>query len=246
MTSKALAIPDQFKALGPVVEDEDSMFSQAELQDSMGSKGFGPGDLERIKVPAGGSTNWEIYDEAQKALDIVIIAAQDVRAFYAKKYSGGNEPPDCLSLDCKFGVVGEDAPDEITGNCATCPKAQWGSAVNDDGEQTGGQACNQRKMMMVYRPEDSFPFVLSIPPSSLKNLQKYFGRLVSGHDRPYWGVVTRLTLESQKSGGGIKYSSVVPEFLRELTDDEVVACKQLRERFVPALEARTPTGEDTE
>lgn len=246
MTSKALAIPDQFKALAPVVEDEDALFSQDELQDSMGTQGFGPGDLERIKVPGAGSVNWEVFDDSFKALDVVIVAAQDVRVFYAKKYSGGNEPPDCLSLDCKVGVVGEDAPAEITGDCATCPKAQWGSAVNDDGEATAGQACKQRKMMLIYRPEDSFPFILSVPPSSLKNIQKYFGRMVSGYGRPYWGVVTRLTLEKQKSGGGIVYSSIVPEFLRELTDDEVIAVKQLRERFVPALEARVPTGEDTE
>jgi len=244
MTGKAIVNIDTFKSLAPVADEGDSLFSQDDLQDSMGKRGFGPGDLERIKVPAGGATSWEILDDSAKHLDVVIIAAQDIRMFYNKKFSGGNEPPDCMSLDTITGAPGEDAPEEITGDCSTCPKAQWGSAVNDDGEITSGQACSMRKMMLIYRPEDSFPFVLSVPPSSLKNIQKYFGRLVSGHSVPYWGAVTRLTLEKQKSGGGITYSSVVPEFLRELREDEVIAAKQLRANFVPALERRAPTAQD--
>lgn len=244
--STALAIPDTFKALGPVIEDEDALFSTDELQDSMGAEGFGPGDLERIKVPAGGSTTFEIGDDAAKSIDVVIVGAQDIRMFYNSKYTGGNEPPDCISLDLRMGVVGEDAPAEITGECATCPKAQWGSAKDDDGNPTAGQACSQRKVMLIYRPEDSFPFILSAPSSSLKNIKQYFGRLVSGHGRPFWGVVTRFTLEKKKSGSGIEYSVLAPEYLRDLTEDEVVAVKQIRARMLPALERRTPEGADAE
>lgn len=239
----ALAKTDSFKALS-VIDDSDSQFSQSELGDSMGAEGFGPGDLEKIKVPAGGSVNWEVQEESTKHLDVVILAAQDIRVFYNKKYSGGNEAPDCMSLDAVTGVCGEDAPAEITGCCATCPKAVWGSAVDKEGNPTGGQACKQRKAMLVVQPQDSFPFVLNAPSSSLKNLKKYFGRLVSGHGRPFWGVVTRLGLAKVKSANNVPYSVIEPELVRVLDDDEVDAVRGLRETFVPALEGSAPTGRD--
>jgi hypothetical protein len=212
----------------------------------MGAEGFGPGDLEKIKVPAGGSVNWEIQGDPVKHLDVVILAAQDIRVFYNKKYSGGNEAPDCMSLDCTTGVCGEDAPEEITGCCATCPKAEWGSAVDEDGNPSGGQACKQRKAMLVVQPHDSFPYVLNAPSSSLKNLKKYFGRLVSGQGRPFWSVVTRLVLAKTKSANGVPYSVIEPELIRVLDENEIEAVRELRENFAPALEGNPPTGQDSE
>jgi hypothetical protein len=246
MSSKKseIVVAAKFVALAPQDLVDDGLFSSDELAGSMGAKGFGPGDLERIKIPAGGGTTWDIIDESSKTIDVVIVAAQDVRVFYVGKYTGGNEPPDCASLDCIIGLPGENAPGEITGDCSTCPKARWGSAVSDSGEEGKGQACKQRKMMLLYREQDRFPLVLSVPSSSLKQVQKYFGRLVSGFGRPYWGVVTRLSLEKAKSSGNIEYSSLVLEFVRTLEAEEVETVRKLREQFVPALERRMPEAQD--
>jgi hypothetical protein len=166
--------------------------------------------------------------------------------FYTKKYSGGNEPPDCISLDMERGVVGEDAPEEITGCCATCPKGVWGSAVDDDGNPTAGQACKAKKVMLIVQPGDSYPIVLSAPSTSLKPLKKYFGRMVSGSDRPFWSVVTRLGLVKGKSGGGIAHSVIEPEFIRNLSEEETDSVRRLRETYEPSLDKRTPTAEDAE
>lgn len=230
MSKDKLAKVETFVALAPG-NLVDSPFSQEELTGSMGVEGFSPQDLEKIKVPAGGATVWEIEatGEAEKSLDCIIIDAQDIRMFYEDGYNGESNPPDCMSLDLKTGVVGEDCPEEVTGNCATCPKSKWGSAVNDKGEPTAGQACKQRKVMLLVRPGDSLPFVLNAPSSSLKYIKKHFGRCVSAHGAPFWGVVSSLKL--RKETKGVEHSVIDPEILRPLDIEEVEAVRALRERF---------------
>ena len=231
MASKnELAKVETFAALasGDLV---DSPFSNEELQGSMGAEGFSPRDLEKIKVPAGGATTWEIEatGEATKQIDCIIIDAQDIRMFYEEGYNGESNPPDCMSLDLKTGVVGENCPEEVTGNCATCPKAKWGSAVNDKGEPTAGQACKQRKVMLIIQPGDNLPYVLNAPSSSLKYIKKHFGRCVSAHGAPFWGVVSSLKLRKEEKG--IEHSVIEPEILRPLSLEEIEAVRALRERF---------------
>ena len=240
--SKAL-VPKQsnFLALSPALQESaDDLFSPKEIKDSMGKQSMN--DLEKIKVPSGGTTSWEVIgkngeEEMVKALEVVVVAAQDVRVFYATKYSGGNEPPDCASLDCITGIVGENAPEEITGDCASCPKSQWGSAVDEDGNPTDGKACNERKMCLIYRPEDMVPIVLSIPPSSLKEVSRTFSRIAVARHRPYWGCVFSLTLSKEKNKRGIVYSQVQASFVRDLTAEEVAVVRDIREQFVPTVDA---------
>jgi hypothetical protein len=101
--------------------------------------------------------------------------------------------------------------------------------------------------MLIVQPDDNFPYVLSAPSTSLKPLKKYFGRIVSGHNRPFWGVVTTLRLGKEKSGGGLLYSVIAPEFLRVLTEEEVAAVRGLRKGFGASFEKeRTPEPQDAE
>lgn len=237
--SDKLAKVDTFSALTPH-EEADALFSNEELGDSMGTKGFGPGDMEKVTVPGAGGTTWEVGEEAVKHLDVVIIAAQDTRKYYVKPYDGSKNPPDCVSLDGVHGIAGDDAPEECGGLCEDCPLAQWGSARDKDGNPLKGKACSERKAMLILREKSALPLILSAPPSSLKYVQPYFGRMVSGRGRPFYGVVTRLSLEKDKSETGIVYSAIKPTFVRDLERDEVLAVRKLRDTFVPALAARVP------
>lgn len=62
--------------------------------------------LDRIKIPAGGSTAFEIpgadADDTQMAKEItgVILFNHPANAYY--KYTGGSNPPDCSSFDGKI------------------------------------------------------------------------------------------------------------------------------------------------
>ena len=233
MAKTDLAKVETFAALVPMGDDTTNLgFSREDvMRDNLGAGGVDPNKLDRVKIPSGGGTAWEIptldgKGDIAKSLEVVIVAAQDVRSYYASKYDGSKNPPDCASLDC---ITGSGEPG---GDCRACPKAQWGSAVDKDDNPTDGQACSQRKMMLCISKDSTLPFVVSIPPGSLNNLGKYFMRL-AGANLPYWGVVTSLSLEKTDSGGGITFSAVLPEYVRTLTADEIPGVKTYRQGLGP-------------
>lgn len=235
--SKALMIAE-FAALTPV-KRENQRLSQEELKESMGAAKPSISDLDKITVPSGGSLFWDVLDEKGqetqvKEFDAVIVAAQDIRIFYATKYSGGNEPPDCISLDLIHGMVGEDCPPDVTGECRTCPKSKWGTATNDKGEVTKGKACQERKQMIIFRPHALIPEFISIPPSSLKEVQNYIVRLTPTGEA-YYSVVTKFKLRKEKNDGGIVYSQVELETVRPLNDAELAASKMIGAQFKQAV-----------
>ena len=237
--SKAI-IKSEFSILAPQKRTS-SKFSPEEIKENAGKRAPSISDLDKIKVPAGGAIMWEVLDvngeeDNVKTFEAVIMAAQDVRVFYATKYSGGNEPPDCLSLDMIHGLVGEDCPPDVTGECASCPKAEWGSATNDKGDPAGGKACSERKQMLLFRPDDQAPVVLSVPPTSLKEVENYIRRLPISRDELYWSCVTKFALKKEKSGSGIAYSQIVCDFVRGLNDEERETMRGIRSQYIPALE----------
>lgn len=238
--SDALAKVNTFAALTPLGEGGlDTGFDRSEVMaENLGAGGLSPGDLDRVKTPSGGGTAWEIptldgQGDIAKELEVIIVAANDVRAYYETKYDGDKNPPDCFSLDCKTGVGNPG------GSCASCEWSQWGTATDDKGDFTDGQACSQRKMMLCIGPDSTLPFVISVPPSSLKSISKYFMRL-AGANLPYYGVVTTLALEKAKSGGGIVFSRIVPEYVRALTEEEVPGIKAYRESLLPMFDGLAP------
>jgi len=184
----------------------------AAMKENVGEVGLF--DLTAIKFPSGGGTTWEVetLEEAlaEKKLEVVILAAQDARAYYEAGLdeSGGGTPPDCSSPD---GITGHGTPG---GSCDACPFSQWGSG--DDGR---GKRCAQRKQALVLTKHSNLPYLLSVPPTSLKPLRQYMLAL-TGQGLPYYGVVTELSLVKAVSGGGVEYAQLVCKFLRPLTPEE--------------------------
>jgi hypothetical protein len=209
--SDSIVPAGSFAALAP---SEEGVDLQEIVEINMGPTGVDPSMLDRVKVPSGGSTIWEVpglgdETEAEKELVGVIVGIQNVRSYFASKYTGGNEPPDCSSSDGINGIPSSDSIEGYGGKCATCPKSQWGSAVDDDGNPTDGQACSQRKLLMLLRPDSMLPLVVNVPPSSLKELDKLLLRLTA-KKVPFFGAVVSLKLIKEKSGGGIEYSKISP------------------------------------
>lgn len=226
----ALAIPN-YAVMQHSVEDLQNVIAS-----NLGGTELGPGDLDRIKVPAGGGTTWSIPtldgDVDTKELVGVIVAFKDQRAYWKESYSGGSSPPDCASDD---GMMGTGDPG---GACDRCPYAQFESAVGDDGKPRPGQACKQVRLMAIVQPDDLIPMLLAAPPTSLANMRKYFLRL-SSRATPYYGVVTKFTLAKAQSSGGIAYSQVEASSVTRLADDELQKMAGYAQVIGKSLERRS-------
>lgn len=204
---------------------------QAVIRENVGGGGITEFDLDRVHVPAGGATTWTIPslegEEESKEITGVIVYWREPRAYWAQSFdeTGGGTPPDCYSPD---GVHGYGSPG---GLCAKCPFAQFGSA-----EKGRGQACKQMRLLFVLRKGSMLPLVVVAPPTSIKPLKTYFLRLAA-QGRPYWSVVTRLTLQRTKNQDGIPYAQIVPQLAGVLDEQATAWMKQYSEALRPVLES---------
>lgn len=120
--------------------------------------------FERIKIPSGGGTVFEIpgddpdEPETVKEFSAVILYQHPLNAYYKEEYQGGSNPPDCGSYD---GVCGTGDPG---GLCKSCPYNAFGSGKN------GAKACKNRRRLYLLREGDIFPMILSLPTGSLKEI----------------------------------------------------------------------------
>jgi hypothetical protein len=182
------------------------------VRENVGASGIDRFSLDRIQIPAGGGTTWEVPtlegNQPTRELKGVIVYYTDQRAFWREKYGsgGGNSPPDCSSSDL---IRGHGDPGV---ECAECPFSKFGTATKQDGTDGRGQACRQVRVMFVMLPHSILPVVVAIPPGSLSRKQdggtyKYFMRLAS-QGIPYHGVQTSLTLAKTSSADGTAYSQV--------------------------------------
>ena len=211
-TPKHELVPNTYKALSVPAQQLTTF-----LIENIGSQGLRPSDLDKIKVPAGGGAVWEVPTlkgpEPVKVLEGIVLHFKDVRGYWSSKDSGNN-PPDCSSSDSLVGIG------KPGGDCHKCPLAQFGSAIDDKGQPSKGQACKSMRMLLFLRQEDMLPMVLSLPPTSLQNAKKYFLRLVS-NGLPYYGVVSQLRLDQEKNEGGKVYSKVSLAMGRQLETEEL-------------------------
>jgi hypothetical protein len=231
-----------------VILNADIAVIREAMKTNVGEAGLSAGDLERIKVPAGGGTAWTIQtldgEELLKELVGIIISWRDTRAHWSvpMEESDGNMPPDCYSLDAR---IGEGKPG---GDCHKCPLAQFGS--DPKGE---GQACKLIRQLFLIREGNMLPEIVSLPPSSVKPARQYFLRLAS-KGVPTYGVVTKIGLEKTKNGQGIAYAKATLTSGGRLPPEQAQRAKDYAAMIEPFLKstpavpiardvAGTPDGE---
>ena len=179
--------------------------------------------FDRIKIPIGGVTYFDMPSddpettETVKEFSAVILYHHPMRAFYREKYTGGNNPPDCGSLD---GVVGSGEPGGI---CDRCACNQFGTGEN------GSKACKERRRLFLLQEGEVFPKILSLPTGSLKEFARYLM-----HCLPKWGKssagLTRFSLTKAVNKGGIAFSKAQFRMERALTKEEMTAIEPLVEQ----------------
>jgi len=160
-------------------------------------------EFDRVRIPSGGGLAFEIPgddpDNPELAKEIVgvIVDQHPVNAYWAMKYSGENNPPDCSSMDGKEGVTS----DGVKKPCNSCPYNEWGS--DEDGR---GKACKNMRRIYILPEGEMFPLLLTLPPTSLKNFSNYLAKRIIGKGRRSYNVLTKVSLKKAVSGGGITYS----------------------------------------
>jgi hypothetical protein len=213
------------------------------IRDNVGDAGIQALDLPRINSPSGGSLMWMVKtlegEESAKVVEGLILAWRTGRIYWKRALGegGGRQPPDCISRD---GFLGTGDPG---GPCGQCPFSKFGSASKGK-----GQACKQIRQLLLVRPGEILPCLLSVPPTSLKPAQDYFMALLSRRI-PYWGVVTRIALEKATNEDGIAYARMSFSGGRILTPQELSTLapfhKQMQDMLSPRIiDARDYSVED--
>ena len=201
--------------------------------------------FDRIRIPSGGGTAWEVPDSdnvsMQQEIVGVIVHHHAARAYWMQAYKGGGQQPDCSSLD---GVTGIATNTELEWygtlrECATCPMNTWGSA---DGGR--GKACRELHRLYILREGDVFPVLITLPPTSLKVFAGYIARRILPLGVRLRHVVTVIGLAKAKNAQGIAYSQATfrPKGILSVSARNVIDqyAEQLR-----AVTAHAPvSGED--
>lgn len=184
--------------------------------------------FDRIKVPSGGGLAFEVpgdnpdEPDMAKEFEAVILYHHPVLSYYKEKYNGSSEAPNCSSID---GICGVDRDTGELHNCKECQFNKFGSGEN------GGKACKLKRRVFLLRANEAFPVIFTIPTSSVNDYSKYIMRLISKNKKPYQ-VVTKFSLKKDSNKGGITYSKVVLNSSRDLTEEEIASCSNLREQVI--------------
>lgn len=180
--------------------------------------------FERIKMPSGETTLYQLPSENPeepeftKEFSAVIVHHHPIRAYFKNKFTGAANPPDCGSLDAIKGIGNPG------GNCKNCALNEYNSGDN------GSKACKERHRIYLLREGEVFPVLLSLPTGSLKELSRYFMRLLTKGIRSN-EVVTRFTLVKATNKSGIVYAKACFKIERILDTEEKSLVLSLSEKI---------------
>lgn len=250
--SETAITPAKAEGTLAILRLEDHQIQEA-LSEIAGSSGISRFDLPRVKIPAGGGIAWEIPSvsgepNVSKSFEGVILLAREGRVYWQDAFgdSDGAKPPDCSSDDAvhAVGVMAED--ENVQGFCERCPMSKFGTAVKQNGERGRGQACKKVRVLFILPVGSIVPMILVCPPTSEGAAKRYGLGLLGEFGLGVSDVVTRFTLETAANADGIKYSKVNLAYVSELTDDERVRVKAMKQALTPASIAQVVSRDEVD
>lgn len=207
-------------------------------------------DLDRVKIPSGGGKAWDVPtlegSELTQVLQGVIVYWKDTRAYWKASFDeqGGGQSPDCSSHDAIHGSgdpgVAGPMLDGGFRDCSGCPMAVFGS---DSREGSNAQACKLVRQLFFLTPGDLIPLVVSLPPTSVGEANRYFLRL-SRAGVPYFNVITNIALTQEKSGGNITYSRASFSLAARLEGEDAAAIQAYADVMRPTFERTVAMSRD--
>lgn len=220
----ALKTTDETTNLLAVHTKEEILETAEAVREAMGNRGMRPQDLERVTMPAGKSKMFSLEDgeTMEKAIVAAVLVDSDTRIYFDKPFGGETTPPACFSTD---GITGIGDPG---GPCETCPKNQWGTREDAQGNPTRGKACSERRLLVLFclQPPNALPLVLSAPPTSLDALRRDFFRAAGKGHRVSKSLWT-FYLDT-KTSGGYEHPIVRASWVRDLDEQELALIEHYR------------------
>ena len=240
-----VATVDNFQIVTGYEEMDEDL--KAELEDEMDDLDEDTGiDAKHIKIPSGGGKAFEVETddpedpEVLKEVDGVIIFTHRMNAYWAHKFGetdedgNTNKIPDCSSMDGKSGLMRETG--EIR-DCATCPFNQFGS-------EGAGKACKNMRRLYILRDGKPDVYLLTVPPTSLKDINKALKALMGKTKTPYTRQIVTFKLSIAESKDKIKYSRVSLERKALLPDKLFPVTQKLRSELKKSYESVAITSGD--
>ena len=198
--------------------------------------GLGNLTLDIIKFPSGGGISFEVPGEdeddveAMTKLRGVILHHQPVNVYWQTKFedkaADDGNAPDCVAYDGHTGFKnGSDQPID----CKDCPFNQFGS-----GDGGIGKACVNKHRIYLLLEGQAMPYLLTLPPTSLKSFRKYLTKSVVTKGKRAWEVVTEIGLKKTESTNGITYSVATFKKVGDLSPEQAEQAKGMGETFKAA------------
>lgn len=207
------------------------------IESNVGQEGLTMMDLDRIKIPSGGTTVWQLPTlkgtENKESIEGVIVAHKQARVYWQEALddTGGGLPPDCSSEN---GITGSGEPG---GDCSQCPLNEWGSSGKKKGRgktKARGKACKEIRMVFMLLPRNLIPVLFTLPPTSIVPMRKYLLKLAS-EGLPSFAVTTVFKLEKTKNNDGVEYSKASPWMGRELEENEIEQVRAYVKSIGPSI-----------
>lgn len=215
---------------------------KAEYQDELDDLGGGGIDYRQIKMPTGKVKTFIVEGDnpddpdMEKELRGVILFTHLMNARWEGDYSGENRLPVCTSWDAKQGVsMG-------TGECLSCDRCPY-NQFKERADGTMGKEC--KNMRRIYLMLDGRPnlYLLTVPPTSLKDTQKQLRRIMSG-GKPYTQMVLSFTLTGAVSKGGQDYAKLSIAYAGDLSQEQMALTKTMRAEIRDQFKDIAITSED--
>ena len=231
MAKNELAIVKEFS----VVSRYEGMSEEEieELKDQLGDLDEERGiSCRQIKVPSGGGKAFEVETddpddpEPMKESQGVIVFTHKINSYWEGAFeTSDNKAPTCASMDAKTGVNMETG--EIC-ECEHCPH----NLFKDDGS---GKDCKNMRRIYILMSGRRQIYMLSVPPTSMKDVNKQLVRIMGANMIPYSKLVVSFKLDTATNRNSIKYSKVTVERVGLLDDEQakVVAAmrKELKDQY---------------
>lgn len=171
-----------------------------------------------------------------KEFEGIIIDQHPCNAWWEQSFaeSGGGVPPTCSSLDGKDGTKAA---------CLGCPQNQFGSAKDDRGNATKGKACKNMKRLHVLLPGCELPYRLTLPPSSIKEVDTFFSFLLNKRI-PMTTIKVKFSLADATSSGGIHYSQIRFEAVDQIDIEQYMAIQKFLKEHLASIRGQEILAEE--
>lgn len=126
----------------------------------------------------------------------IILREIPVNTYFGSGYKKDSaEMPKCFSVGGLIPDASVEPENRQSEKCIGCPQNEFGTAVDEEGQPRKGKACANTRRLVLKVPGVSLPCTIGIPPSSTKDLNKYFKGLTAANV-PYAGVYTKFDFET--------------------------------------------------